>query len=79
MALIRAPSFAQAAPEGHQTGRRRGAAARSVNEEALKDSEVSKLDWSRLNLDASTLADGPAAKMRASGTKTTITAPPRYR
>ena len=32
----------------------------------LKDIDVSKLDWSQLNVDASTLGDGPAAKLRAS-------------
>jgi hypothetical protein len=36
------------------------------DEDVLKDIDVSKLDWSQLNVDASTLGDGPAAKARQS-------------
>ena len=44
-------------------------AAPSVNDEdVLKDIDVSQLDWSQLDVDASTLSDGPAAKARAART-----------
>ena len=42
------------------------AAAPDVNDEdVLKDIDVDKLDWSQLDVDASTLRDGPAARVRA--------------
>lgn len=42
------------------------ASAPDVNDEdVLKDIDVSKLDWSQLDVDASTLREGPAAKARA--------------
>ena len=42
------------------------AEAPDVNDEdVLKDIDISKLDWSQLDVDASTLRDGPAAKARA--------------
>jgi hypothetical protein len=40
--------------------------APSVNDEdVLKDIDVDQLDWGQLNVDASTLRDGPAAKAQA--------------
>jgi hypothetical protein len=52
-----------AAPEQAPT---QEAAAPSVNNpDVLKDIDVDKLDWSQLNIDASTLHDGPGAKMRS--------------
>jgi hypothetical protein len=42
------------------------ASAPSVNDEdVLKGIDVSKLDWSQLDVDASTLGDGPAAKSKS--------------
>jgi hypothetical protein len=62
------PALAQSAPADEE------AAAATVEEapaqsaddaDVLKDIDVSKLDWSQLNVDASTLGDGPAARARA--------------
>jgi hypothetical protein len=43
--------------------------APSVNDEdVLKGIDINQLDWSQLNVDASTLSEGPAAKARAART-----------
>ena len=67
------PAFAQSpqaqAPQAQEDDNQEAtageASAPSVNDEdVLKDIDVDKLDWSQINLDAST-SDGPAAKARA--------------
>jgi hypothetical protein len=53
-------------PEDEQSTPSEEATAPSVNDEdVLKDIDVDKLDWSQLNVDASTLRDEIAAKARA--------------
>ena len=61
------PAFAQSPQaEDDQEATTEEASAPSVNDEdVLKDIDVDKLDWSQINFDAATLADGPAAKARA--------------
>ena len=69
MALAR-PSFAQMAPTGAQAP---AAEADDADTDApddadiMKDVDVSKLDWSQLSADASTLNDRPAPKTRSNG------------
>jgi hypothetical protein len=63
-----ASALAQSAPADDEDQGAPAAAedsAPSVNDQdVLKDIDISKLDWSQLNVDASTLGDGPAAKAR---------------
>ena len=62
------PALAQSAPSDDQSepAVAKEAAQTANDEDVLKDIDVSKLDWSQLNVDASTLGDGPAAKTRTS-------------
>jgi hypothetical protein len=69
--VLTLPAFAQAAPaedEQEQPAEEASTSevsAPSVNDEdVLKDIDVSQLDWGQLNVDVSTLSDGPAAKAR---------------
>jgi hypothetical protein len=64
------PAFAQTAkaeddpqPPAAQTD------AAGANDPDMKDIDVSKLDWSQLNVDASTLRDGPAPKAAGSAAR----------
>jgi hypothetical protein len=70
LALV-SPAFAQwpqiEPAEKDTTSASDADSAPSVNDDdVLKDIDISKLDWSQLNVDASTLGDGPAAKARSS-------------
>jgi len=61
-----APASDAAAPVTETSGAATDAPAPSVNDDdVLKDIDVDKLDWSQLDVDASTLRDGPAAKMHS--------------
>jgi hypothetical protein len=67
------PAPAQSAPadDEDQDAPTAEAPAPSVNDDdVLKDIDISKLDWSQLNVDASTLGDGPAAKARTARVST---------
>jgi len=69
--LLLAPMLAAhaQAPQAEEDQQTAEETAPSVNDEdVLKDIDVNQLDWSQLNVDASTLADGPAAKARAART-----------
>src|SRR5689334_21150054 len=71
LTALASPALAQSVPadEDAETTTAEQAPAQSADEEdVLKGIDVSKLDWSQLNVDASTLGDGPAAKMRSSQT-----------
>jgi hypothetical protein len=61
------PALAQwPQPEPAQQAPAEEASAIDVNDEdVLKDIDISKLDWSQLNVDASTLGEGFSAKARA--------------
>ena len=65
-ALSLAPLAAHAqAPQAEDEQQATEESAPSVNDEdVLKDIDVDKLDWTQLDVDASTLRDGPAAKAR---------------
>jgi len=65
-ALSLAPLAAHAqAPQAEDEQQATEESAPSVNDEdVLKDIDVDKLDWTQLDVDASTLKDGPAAKAR---------------
>jgi hypothetical protein len=65
LALVH-PTFAQSAPAEEEEQETEAAAPDVNNEDVLKDIDISQLDWSQLNVDASTFGDGPAAKGRAS-------------
>src|SRR5207244_10258620 len=58
------PTLAQSAPAGDEDQDAPAeSSAPSVNDEdVLRDIDISKLDWSQLAVDASTLGDGPAVK-----------------
>jgi hypothetical protein len=56
------PAEEESEPASAEEGTMQGAS----DDDVLKDIDVSKLDWSQLNVDASTLADGPGAKARSS-------------
>jgi len=61
------PALAQSAPadeEAEAAATVEAPPEAADDEDVLKDIDVSKLDWSQLNVDASTLGDGPAAKAR---------------
>ena len=66
------PALAQSAPSDDQSepAVAEEAAQTANDEDVLKDIDVSKLDWSQLNVDASTLGDRPAAKARSSAAST---------
>jgi hypothetical protein len=66
-ALLLAPALAAHAqsPEAEADQQAEEAAPGVNDEDVLKDIDVSQLDWSQLNVDASPLSDGPAAKPRA--------------
>jgi len=62
-------AHAQAAPQAEDEQQAVEESAPSVNDEdVLKEIDVDQLDWGQLNVDASTLRDGPAAKARAGRT-----------
>ena len=65
------PALAQSAPadDEDQDALAAEASASNVNDEdVLRDIDISKLDWSQLAVDASTLGDGPVAKATTSRT-----------
>jgi hypothetical protein len=67
-ALLLVPTAAAHAqwPEAAEDQQTTAESAPGVNDEdVLKDIDVDKLDWSQLDVDASTLSDEPAAKERA--------------
>jgi hypothetical protein len=69
LTALSCPALAQSAPadEEEEAAAAGDAPAETTDDEdVLKGIDVSKLDWSQLNVDASTLGDGPAAKARAS-------------
>jgi len=69
LTALACPALAQSAPTDKETeaeAAEETPAQTPDDEDVLKDIDVSKLDWSQLNVDASTLGDGPAAKPRAS-------------
>jgi hypothetical protein len=64
--LVPIPAAHAQWPEAAEDQQAPAESAPSVNDEdVLKDIDVDKLDWSQLDVDASTLSDGPAAKARA--------------
>jgi len=65
MPAMAQPAEAEDDDEATEAPTEQTAAAPSVNDvDVLKDIDVSKLDWSQLDVDASTLKDGPATKAR---------------
>src|ERR1700704_741411 len=58
------PALAQRAAVGEIDASADVGAPDVNDEDILKDIDVSKLDWTQLDVDASTLKDGPAAKAR---------------
>jgi len=66
VAAFAAPSIAQTKPAGDEAQAAEADEADATDEakdvDIMKDVDVSKLDWSQLNVDASTLAERPAAK-----------------
>jgi hypothetical protein len=65
-ALAAHAQFPKAAPQAEDEQQAAEESAPSVNDEdVLKDIDVDQLDWGQLNVDASTLRDGPAAKAQA--------------
>jgi len=58
------PATAQRAAMGEIDASATEGAPDVNDEDVLKDIDVGKLDWSQLDVDASTLKDGPAAKAR---------------
>ncbi len=65
LTALACPALAQSAPTDKETeaeAAEETPAPTADDEDVLKDIDVSKLDWSQLNVDASTLGDGPAAK-----------------
>jgi hypothetical protein len=64
------PSFAQTAKvEDDPQAAAADADTADANDPEMKDIDVSKLDWSQLNVDASTLRDGPAPKPAGSAAR----------
>jgi hypothetical protein len=67
--LLAMPAIAQQAgaeEEDSDTSAAASASAPGVtDEDVLKDIDVSQLDWSQLNIDASTLGNGPAARAQS--------------
>jgi len=73
MLVLACPAFAQSAPadDESESAAEEDSTAGVNDEDVLKDIDVDKLDWSQLNVDASTLdisssGEGPAAKARTS-------------